>query len=45
MYEIITQSLSKVVDFTEGELFLFMQRLKPVSLKKHDFYLKDGQGL
>jgi CRP-like cAMP-binding protein len=43
MYEIITQSLSKVVDFTEEELFLFMQRLKPVSLKKHDFYLKDGQ--
>ncbi|KQM72914.1 hypothetical protein ASE74_21685 [Pedobacter sp. Leaf216] len=43
MYEIITQSLSKLVDFTEEELFLFMQRLKPLSLKKHSFYLKDGQ--
>lgn len=43
MYEVITQSLSAVVDFTAEELFLFMQRLKPVSLKKHAFYLKDGQ--
>jgi CRP-like cAMP-binding protein len=43
MYEIITQSLSKVVDFTEEELFLFMQRLKPVSLKKYGFYLSEGQ--
>lgn len=43
MYEVITQSLSAVVDFTEQELFLFMQRLKPLSLRKHAFYLKEGQ--
>lgn len=43
MYEVITQSLSAVVDFTEEELFLFMQRLKPLSLKKYAFYLKEGQ--
>lgn len=43
MYEVITQSLSAVVDFTAEELFLFMQRLKPLSLKKHAFYLKEGQ--
>lgn len=43
MYEVITQSLSAVVDFTEQELFLFMQRLKPLSLKKHSFCLKEGQ--
>jgi CRP-like cAMP-binding protein len=43
MYEIITQSLTKVVDFTDEELFLFMQRLKPVSLKKYGFYLSEGQ--
>nr|WP_294948662.1 Crp/Fnr family transcriptional regulator [uncultured Mucilaginibacter sp.] len=43
MYEIITQSLSSVVDFTDEELFLFMQRLKPLSLKKYAFYLKEGQ--
>jgi CRP-like cAMP-binding protein len=43
MYEIITQSLRKLVDFTDEELFLFMQRLKPLSLKKYDFYLKEGQ--
>jgi CRP-like cAMP-binding protein len=43
MYEVITQSLSALVDFTDEELFLFMQRLKPVSLKKYAFYLKEGQ--
>jgi CRP-like cAMP-binding protein len=43
MYEVITQSLSAVVDFTAEELFLFTQRLKPLSLKKHAFYLKEGQ--
>jgi CRP-like cAMP-binding protein len=43
MYEIITQSLRQVVDFTDEELFLFMQKLKPVNLKKYDFYLKEGQ--
>jgi CRP-like cAMP-binding protein len=43
MYEVITQSLSSVVDFTDEELFLFMQRLKPLSLKKYAFYLKEGQ--
>jgi CRP-like cAMP-binding protein len=43
MYEVITQSLSALVDFTDEELFLFMQRLKPVSLKKYTFYLKEGQ--
>ena len=43
MYEIITQSLRSLVDFTDEELFLFMQRLKPVSLKKYAFYLKEGQ--
>jgi hypothetical protein len=42
MYEAITQSLLAVVDFTPEELFLFMQRLKPVKLKKYDFYLKEG---
>ncbi|MDN3582182.1 Crp/Fnr family transcriptional regulator [Mucilaginibacter flavus] len=43
MYEIITQSLRKLVDFTDEELFTFMQRLKPVTLKKFSFYLKEGQ--
>jgi CRP-like cAMP-binding protein len=43
MYETITQSLRALVDFTDEELFLFMQRLKPLSLKKHAFYLKKGQ--
>jgi CRP-like cAMP-binding protein len=43
MYETVTQSLRKLVDFTDEELFLFMQRLKPVSLKKYAFYLKQGQ--
>ncbi len=43
MYEVITQSLRKLVDFTDEELFLFMQRLKPVTLKKYAFYLKEGQ--
>ncbi len=43
MYEAITQSLRSLVDFTDEELFLFMQKLKPVSLKKHAFYLKEGQ--
>jgi CRP-like cAMP-binding protein len=43
MYEVITKSLRTLVDFTDEELFLFMQRLKPVSLKKNAFYLKEGQ--
>jgi CRP-like cAMP-binding protein len=43
MYEVITQSLRSLVDFTDEELFLFMQRLKPVTLKKYAFYLKEGQ--
>ncbi len=43
MYEVITKSLRTLVDFTDEELFLFMQRLKPVSLKKYAFYLKEGQ--
>jgi CRP-like cAMP-binding protein len=43
MYEAITKSLRTLVDFTDEELFLFMQRLKPVSLKKHAFFLKEGQ--
>lgn len=43
MYELITQSLRRLVDFTDEELFLFMQRLKPLSLKKYAFYLKEGQ--
>ena len=43
MYEVITQSLCAVVDFSAEELFLFMQRLRPVSLKKHAFFLKEGQ--
>src|SRR5882757_8101562 len=43
MYEVITQSLRSLVDFTDEELFLFMQRLKPVTLKKYSFYLKEGQ--
>ncbi len=43
MYEIITQSLRKLVDFTDEELFIFMQKLKPVTLKKFSFYLKEGQ--
>lgn len=43
MYEIITASLRKLVDFTDEELFLFMQKLKPLYLKKHELYLKEGQ--
>ncbi|WP_259070394.1 Crp/Fnr family transcriptional regulator [Mucilaginibacter sp. X4EP1] len=43
MYEIITKSLRRLVDFTDEELFLFMQRLKPMSIKKYAFYLKEGQ--
>ncbi|MDN3550869.1 Crp/Fnr family transcriptional regulator [Mucilaginibacter aquaedulcis] len=43
MYEVITKSLRNLVDFTDEELFLFMKRLKPVNLKKHSFYLKEGQ--
>lgn len=43
MFEVITQSLSSVVDFTEEELFLFMQRLKLLRLKKYEFFLKNGQ--
>jgi len=43
MYETITQSLRALVDFNDEELFLFMQRLKPLSLKKYAFYLKEGQ--
>jgi CRP-like cAMP-binding protein len=43
MFEVITQSLGSVVNFSDEELFLFMQRLKPLSLKKHDFFLRDGQ--
>ncbi len=43
MYEVIIKSLRKLVDFTDEELFLFMQRLKPVSLKRYAFYLKEGQ--
>lgn len=43
MYETITRSLRSLVDFTDEELFLFMQRLKPVTLKKYAFYLKEGQ--
>lgn len=43
MYEIITQSLRQLVDFTDEELFLYMQKLKPQALKKYDFYLKEGQ--
>jgi CRP-like cAMP-binding protein len=42
MYEAITASLKAVVDFSQEELFLFMQKLKPLTLKKHDFYLKEG---
>jgi CRP-like cAMP-binding protein len=43
MYEVITKSLRNLVDFTDEELFLFMQKLKPVSLKKNAFFLKEGQ--
>lgn len=43
MYEIITQSLRALVDFNDEELFLFMQRLKPLNLKKHDFFLESGK--
>ncbi|WP_295717821.1 Crp/Fnr family transcriptional regulator [Mucilaginibacter sp.] len=43
MYEVITQSLRKLVDFTDEELFMFMQKLKVVALKKYGFYLKEGQ--
>ncbi|WP_158829595.1 Crp/Fnr family transcriptional regulator [Mucilaginibacter lacusdianchii] len=43
MYEVITNSLHKLVDFTDEELFLFMQKLKPLSLKKYELYLKEGQ--
>lgn len=43
MYEVITQSLRSLVNFTDEELFSFMQKLKPLRLKKHGFYLKPGQ--
>jgi len=43
MYEVITQSLRSLVNFTDEELFGFMQKLKPMRLKKHSFYLKPGQ--
>ncbi len=43
MYEVITNSLRKLVDFTDEELFFFMQKLKPLNLKKFELYLKEGQ--
>lgn len=43
MYEIITQSLRSLVDFNEEELFIFMQRLKPINLRKYDFFLEPGK--
>ncbi|MBS7563010.1 Crp/Fnr family transcriptional regulator [Mucilaginibacter sp. Bleaf8] len=43
MYEVITESLRTLVDFSDEELFLFMQKLKPLSLKKYDLYLKEGR--
>ncbi len=43
MYEVVTQSLRALVNFTDEELFGFMQKLKPLRLKKHSFYLKPGQ--
>jgi CRP-like cAMP-binding protein len=42
MYEAISGSLTALVDFNQEELFLFMQKLKPISLKKYDLYLKEG---
>jgi CRP-like cAMP-binding protein len=43
MYEVITQSLRSLVNFTDEELFGFTQKLKLMRLKKHSFYLKPGQ--
>jgi CRP-like cAMP-binding protein len=43
MYEVITRSLRTLVDFSDDELFLFMQRLKPVRLKKNALFLEEGQ--
>lgn len=43
MYEVITNSLRKLVDFTDEELFLFMQKLKPLKLKKNELYLREGK--
>lgn len=43
MYEVITQSLRSLVNFTDEELFSFMQKLKPMRLKRYAFYLKPGQ--
>jgi CRP-like cAMP-binding protein len=43
MYEVITHSLRSLVKFTDEELFSFMQKLKPMRLKKYTFYLKPGQ--
>lgn len=43
MYEIITQSLRALVDFNDEELFLFMQRLKPLNLKRYDLLLEAGK--
>ncbi len=37
MYEVITNSLRKLVDFNDEELFLFMQKLKPLNLKSMNF--------
>lgn len=42
MYEVITHSLRSLVNFSDEELFSFMQKLKPIYLKKHAFYLKPG---
>jgi CRP-like cAMP-binding protein len=43
MYEVITNSLRKLVDFSDEELFLFMQKLKPLDLRKYKLFLKEGQ--
>jgi CRP-like cAMP-binding protein len=43
MYEIITESLRTTVDLSDEELFIFMQRLKPLKLKKYEFFLEPGK--
>jgi CRP-like cAMP-binding protein len=43
MYETIVKAITDLVAFSEEELFLFMQRLKPRRLQKNDYLLVAGE--
>jgi CRP-like cAMP-binding protein len=43
MYETITAALTGLVDFSDEELFRFMQRLRPRRLKKNEYILVAGE--